>query len=213
MDWAEGLVTAGPTLIAGLGGGLIGGWLTRKATIEGIRQAHTLQQEAADRAEENLIQGFIWSVYEELSVLRDAYMASVGIAVETSKHDEPLEFVYPTHDGFFAVYNNSSHMVGRLKDGELRRKIISTYTHTKDLLDSFEENNKQCLELVNHQKYYIGNEEKYDPRIKEQLLEQMGSYANGIREQHSSTKAILDDLLAYIEENTSKLALQQSEDK
>ncbi|MGL6471280.1 hypothetical protein ACSZNS_08685 [Aeromonas caviae] len=58
MDWAEGLVTAGPTLIAGLGGALIGGWLTRKATIEGIRQAHKLQQEAADKAEENRLFAF-----------------------------------------------------------------------------------------------------------------------------------------------------------
>lgn len=182
-------------LQAALIGALIGGLLSLLA----IMFSHYLQSKAAEKAEENLINGFIWSIHTEILAAYNRYMATLGAHVEGSQENTPLFFHYLIQEDYFTIFNNNSELIGRIKDPSLRIEIIDFYTLAKGMVDTFRQNTdftKRFEEFRNNpqlqpQDVYEANSINY--------YRQLSTYGDSIRNGHQTFKGEAVKLISRIE--------------
>lgn len=186
-------------LLAALIGALIGGLLTLLANW----LSHCLQSRAADRAEDTLINGFIWSIHTEVTAIHARYMETFGAIVSTSLDDTALNYHYLIQEDYFTIFNNNSALIGRIKDKKLRDEIISTYSYTKGMIDTFRQNG-----TIVKQREELGLSlisQSPTPHIEElnDAFEiSLRAYGNQIRAGHHILMCKLKSLIQYIEETT-----------
>ena len=131
------LITAGASVISSLVGAIIGGRMTRSATIEATRIANGHQQSLIEKANKELLEGFIWSIHDEIESIYNRYNSTVGVTLRAVPAGEPLPVKYRTGHDYFPVYHNNSALIGRVTDHVLRSNIINVYTIAKGMLDSY----------------------------------------------------------------------------
>lgn len=128
------------SLLSALVGALIGGYMTRKATIEGARQAHRLQIQAARADEENLVNKFLWSIHDELAFLHEHYMSSIGNEIErVDKIISFHSFKKWNFENCLLLYNSSPSLIIRIDNIRVRSKTIETHINIKSLFDALQE--------------------------------------------------------------------------
>jgi hypothetical protein len=125
------------TVVSSLVGAVIGGWMTRNATISATNIANDHQRQLARDAEEALLTGFIWSIHDEIESLYRRYNDTAGGILRNTPDDEMLPIKYRTEHDYFSVYHNNSVLIGKVRDHELRSNIIYAYTMAKSILDSY----------------------------------------------------------------------------
>ncbi|HHW4399925.1 TPA: hypothetical protein ACUNCG_000466 [Aeromonas hydrophila] len=134
MEELTSLLDPASNLLSALVGALIGGRMTRTATIEGATQAHKLQTKATEKSEENLINGFIWSLHTELTIFYSVYAESTEQEDEAGNIKENL-YNLPLFQGdYLSIFSSNSFLVGRISDPILREKTIVTYAQTRTLI-------------------------------------------------------------------------------
>ncbi|MBP0601070.1 hypothetical protein ACL00O_03505 [Aeromonas sanarellii] len=182
-------------LLAALIGALIGGLLTLLANW----LSHYLQSRAADRAEENLINGFIWSIHTEILAAYNRYMATLGAYVEASNENTPLLFHYQIQEDYFTIFNNNSALIGRIKDPSLRMEIINLYTLSKGMVDTFRQN----TDFTRRFEEFGSNPQLQAKEVHEanskSYYNQLSEYGNSIRAGHKIFKSESVKLLNRIE--------------
>jgi hypothetical protein len=134
MEELTSLLDPASNLLSALVGALIGGHMTRTATIEGATQAHKLQTKATEKSEENLINGFIWSLHTELTIFYSDYAESTEQEDEAGNIKENLYNLPLFQDDYLSIFSSNSFLVGRISDPILREKTIVTYAQTRTLI-------------------------------------------------------------------------------
>lgn len=198
------IITAVATIVASLIGAYFGGRMTRKATIEGVKQAHYLQIKADEEAERKLINGFIWAIHAEVTSLLDRYMETMGSIVEASDEDSPLAYHYLIQEGYLAIFNNNTNLIGRINDGELRSMIVQLYTLAKGMIDTFRTNSEFTLQLEKINTHPQFNSKTMNDNVIRAHEERLVSYANQIRFGHWEFKQLSIVTLKHIEETVPK---------
>ncbi|WP_368192626.1 hypothetical protein [Aeromonas sp. s8] len=125
------------TAVSSLVGAVIGGWMTRNATINATNIANEHQRQLAKDAEDTLLTGFIWSIHDEIESLFRRYNETVGIMLRDTPEGEMLPIKYRAEHDYFSVYHSNSELIGKVRDHELRSDIIYAYTMAKSILDSY----------------------------------------------------------------------------
>lgn len=125
------------TTVSSLVGAVIGGLMTRNATINATNIANEHQRKLAKDAEDALLTGFIWSIHDEIESLFRRYNETVGITLRNTPDGEFLPIKYRTEHDYFSVYHSNSALIGKVRDHELRSDIIFAYTMAKSILDSY----------------------------------------------------------------------------
>ncbi|MGL4614111.1 hypothetical protein [Aeromonas sobria] len=125
------------TAVSSLVGAVIGGWMTRNATINATNIANEHQRQLAKDAEDTLLTGFIWSIHDEIESLFRRYNETVGIMLRDTPEGEMLPIKYRAEHDYFSVYHSNSALIGKVRDHELRSDIIYAYTMAKSILDSY----------------------------------------------------------------------------
>ncbi|ENC6659524.1 hypothetical protein JD504_06105 [Aeromonas hydrophila] len=182
-------------LQAALIGSLIGGFISLLA----IMLSHYLQSKAAEKAEENLINGFIWSIHTEILATYNRYMATLGTYVEASNENTPLLFHYQIQEDYFTIFNNNSELIGRIKDPSLRMEMITLYTLSKGMVDTFRQNSdftRRFEDFRNNPQ--LQAQEVYEANSKN-YYNQLSDYGDSIRAGHKSFKNEAVKLLNRIE--------------
>ena len=183
--------------LAGLLGGLIGGC----CTLLGVLVSHKLSGRNRRREQDELLQGVLQGLHDEIETLWDIYIERVGRQVETLKDGKGIESYWVVTQDYFTIYTSNCHLIGRISDVDLRKEIISTYTIAKSLLDSFRMNN----ELVNQleQAMLLANETGNETHMREATLrrQQVVTYAIGLKIIHAElrdrTSSLLRNLRKY----------------
>lgn len=187
LDW----VSFGSAISGAVIGGLVTGYFTHKAT----KDSFTNQLEQGDKNEERLIMGLLQAIHDEIESIFERYQDTMGVRLESLKDGEPVALYYPLVSDFFAVYNGNTFLIGRIRDHDLRKQIIKTYTLAKGIVDSFRLNNDFVAKLDMANKIF---EETGSDVHKNQLHAHylaLVDYAKTLKEAHLKLKQEVGTLL------------------
>ena len=181
--------------IGGVAGAVIGAIITGWFTIRAVRQTHQNDLEKQEINEEQLIKSILQALYDEIDTLWNMYNNRVGIKLEALPEKTIFHLIYPVTQEYFTVYNGNSFLIGRIKDHDLRKAIITTYTRAKGLLDSFRMNN-DLLQKFDY--FYLlhqetGNSVHEQARNIQHLL--LIDYAEKLKVSHNELKQEVHNLL------------------
>ena len=183
MDWNVVLSTGV--------GALIGSALTLIATVV----AHNLERKKQKQEENRLIFGFLQSVHDEIETLWDTYIEKVGSHVEALQPGQPFEYYWPITQEYFTVYNNNAFLIGRIKDHDLRKLIVSTYSKARGLIDSYRLNN----ELVHKYEQAVLLHQETNQAVHAShvnaRLQALVTYATSLKQSHMEVKSQVQELL------------------
>lgn len=172
-------------------GALVGSVLTLVATLI----SHYLQCSNQKKKENALIHGFLQSIHAEIETLWDVYQDGMGNHIEVLEDGQPLNYYYPITQEYFAVYATNAILIGKVKDHDLRKNIISTYTKAKGLIDSYRMNN----DLVHKYEQSYWRFHETDATIHKANMkahhQSLVKYAKELKETHHAVKGKVQDLL------------------
>jgi len=178
-------------------GALVGSAIALGATY----LAHGLQakQRSADNSE--LLQGVLQAIHDEVETLWATYQENMGLRLEALDDGQPLHGFWPVTHDYFPIYTSNSHLIGRIKDHELRKLIVSTYTLARGLIDSFRLNNDfvQKYELA----YWVYQETQSLPHktCADSSHAVLVQYAVGLKGLHEKVKIQISELLISLKKN------------
>lgn len=172
------------TLVGAIVGGLIAGYYSLKAT----KEAHHHQKTLAEENEKLIISSLLQAIHDELETIFDQYQETMGHKVESLNDGEPLNFYYPVVSDFFTVYHGNSFLLGRIRDNDLRKSIIKTYTIAKGMADSFKLNNDLVHKVEHWEVIYAEtqlpiHQDRYNSQCRSLII-----YAKKLKEIHFELK-------------------------
>ncbi|MFC6308069.1 hypothetical protein E2553_33265 [Paraburkholderia dipogonis] len=182
-DWVSALM--------GLVGAIIGGL----CTLMGVRQqlaAGTVEQK---RRETNHHRAILQALHDELETVSEVYKSSIGNQIGALPKGQPFLYFWPVSSEYFSVYHSSAVFIGHLKDNDLRKALIQTYTYAKALIDSFRLNNGF---VEKHQQVaFITNQAPTDANRQtlQATYQQLVLYAGVLQESHKRLERSIDDTL------------------
>lgn len=179
------------TLLSSGVGALIGSLLTLFATY----LSHRWQRTNQERADGEMLLGFLQAIHDEIETLWESYMDGIGIRTEALAEGQPLQLYYPITQEYFTVLSNNTFFIGRVRDADLRKLIVSTYAKARGLVETYLLNN----ELVHQYEraYWIFQETKnpHHQLQAEASLNALVNYAQALKKGHSKVKRHVQELL------------------
>ncbi|OZI36312.1 hypothetical protein CEG14_14975 [Bordetella genomosp. 1] len=106
--------------------------------FERQRDADTKKAALAEIAQQR---NFLLGVKAELSVNLQQYMSLVGRTVE-SQPTGVIAIQWPTPEKPFRVYESTAHLLGTLNDDDVRRRVITAYSLSSGLLETWNMHNE-----------------------------------------------------------------------
>lgn len=190
-------VTFVTTVIGAIVGGLIAGYFSSKAT----KDAHANQKSISQENEAQIIRSLMQALHDELETIFDNYQENMGNRLESLNDGQPLNFYYPLVSDFFAVYNGNTFLLGRIKDNDLRKSIIKTYTLGKGMVDSFRMNNELVQKFEHWDSVYAETQSKV--HLERALAHHQGliEYAKVLKLQHATLKQNVHATLRTLRKN------------
>lgn len=138
LTGSDGIIfSAGISVISSLVGAVIGGLMTKNATIKATNMANEHQQKLIKDADDAILIGFIWSIHDEMNSLYNRYNETAGALLRDTPENHMLSIKYRAEHDYFSVYHSNSSLIGKVSNHELRSDIINAYTIAKSILDSY----------------------------------------------------------------------------
>lgn len=178
-------------LISTAVGAFIGSSLTLIATLI----SHHLQVSEKKKTEESIIHGFLQGIHDEIETLWDLYLHGVGNKLESLEDGKGLEYYYPVTQEYFTFYMANAYLVGKVKDHDLRKNIVSVYAKAKGLLDSYRMNNETLNKLEHAALIYQTSKISADRSNMLAYQQSLISYATSLKEYHNDLKILVQELL------------------
>ncbi|MFH1621635.1 MAG: hypothetical protein ABIA97_00740 [Candidatus Omnitrophota bacterium] len=178
-------------LISTAVGAFIGSSITLIATII----SHHLQVSERKKTEESVIHGFLQGIHDEIETLWDLYLKGIGNKLESLEEGKGLECYYPVTQEYFTFYMANAYLVGKVKDHDLRKNIVSVYAKAKGLLDSYRMNNEVLNKLEHSALVYQSSKISTDRSNMLAYQQSLITYASSLREYHNDLKVLIQNLL------------------
>jgi hypothetical protein len=182
-------------LFSGFIGSLLGGLLALAGTWWAGQIQRRQAREAAERAERELISGFLGAIEAELSVLAERYTARLRPALASVPDGGIFNFAWPIRHDYFTVYVANAGLLGRLPDEELRTLIVRTYTFARGMLDSLALNSEMVTRLE-----ILEADQALEPQVRAAkvkfLVETLAEYARAIKISDAELATHFDQALA-----------------
>jgi len=183
------------------GASLISTLIGSGLTLVGVYWTHWYQKrEAAHRDAENIL-GLLQAFHDEIETLWGIYQASAGAQLEALLNNEPMLMYWPLTQDYLTIYNTHASSIGKIKNHELRKQIIATYTKIRGMIDSFRMNN----ELVQKWEYAHSLFQETRGSVHESnanaRLESLVEYAKLLKQTHSELESMVSELLHHLRRN------------
>lgn len=191
------LITFIITIAGAVVGGAIAGYYSFKAT----KEAHENQKIIADENERNIVTSLLQSIHDEIETVFDNYHENIGVKLESLEEDAPLLFYYPLVSDFFPVYNGNTFLLGRIKDNDLRKSIIKTYTLAKGLIDSYRMNNDLLQKYEHWSGVYSETQLKVHQDKSFAQYRALVTYAQTLKLQHIKLKENVKNTVRILMKN------------
>ena len=192
------LITASASVISSLLGAIIGGRMTRNATVEATRIANEHQQALIDKANKDLLEGFIWSIHDEIESIYNRYNSTVGITLRAVPPGNILPVKYRTGHDYFPVYHSNSALIGRVTNHTLRSSIINVYTIAKGMLDSYSIYWDLMTQYEEAEKLREENNDHFNNLQLERMEGQLVLYTQELKDVDAELCGCIDALLTNI---------------
>lgn len=180
---------------------VIGGLITGVFTLWAVDKTHKNDLIKDDQQEKLLIRGFIQSIKTEIETLWDVYQEGVGKNLEVLASGEPFLRHYPlTQQEYFTIYEGNSNLVGRVKNEELRKLIVETYTKARGLIDSYRLNNEMLHKLDEIDSTIVQSGSLNLSNRRTIQIKGLIDYAPKILKEHNQTKESKNNLIRIIRE-------------
>jgi hypothetical protein len=176
------------TFIITLAGAIVGGLIAGYYSLRATREAHRHQKILAEENEKLIISSLLQALHDELETVFDRYQEGMGHRVESLGDQQPLAFYYPLVSDFFTVYHGNSFLLGRIKDNDLRKNIIKTYTLAKGMVDSFRMNNDLVQKVEHWESIYAETQLTAHLHKYQVQYQSLIDYAKTLKEMHYDLK-------------------------
>jgi len=179
------------SVITGLAGAVIGGL----CTLVGVKQQLAAGTAEQKRREANHHRTILQALHDELETVSEVYKTSIGIRIASLPQGQAFLYFWPVSSEYFAVYHSNAVFIGHIKDNDLRKSLIQTYTYAKALIDSFRLNNnfiekhQQAL-LITSQAPTDANKQ-----VLKSLHQGLVDYATILQDSHKRLERAVDDAL------------------
>lgn len=182
-------------------GALIGSSLT----LAGVWVSHKLHKSEEERREKEHIDGLLEAIHDEVKTLWDAYSVSAGRTLENLQDGEAFLSYWPITQEYFTIYTNNAIHLSKLKDSSLRRRVVTTYTKARGLIDSYRMNNEMLRQYENAS--ILFGETQKDIYKRDALTRYQGlqEYALRLRALHNELNILIFDLIQNLENRNYKL--------
>ncbi len=199
MNWKNLL----PSVI----GALIGGLLAMVSAWFTLNRQHKNDQIKAKEEEKKAIDSLLKSIYSELDALWKQYMKGIEYwkGFEDWPDGKAIEGTFPISGEYFTIYNNTSHLIGRVKDDNLRDGIIRLYLQARGLMDAWKMNNFLNEKCANQEVTYQVDRGPASLERLNRLQESLKSYAPSVIEYHNDTEVQIKSLLKALEQRFPEL--------
>lgn len=148
-----------------------------------------------ENREKEIVRGFYQALYDEVESLWDIYMSRIGNKVESLSEGQPLDVKWPVVSDYFTVYNMNNPLLGRIRDNDLRRLIVNTYTRARGLLDSYRMHYDIVDKLeIYHRLLTETGRPEYEKLRSQQILV-LVDYSKKLKEGHLEVKDLVNRLL------------------
>jgi biotin-(acetyl-CoA carboxylase) ligase len=176
------------TFIITILGAIVGGGIAGHYSLKATKQAHQHQKEISEENEKLIISGLLQAIHDELETVFERYQDSMGTRIESLAPEQPLLFYYPLMSDFFSIYNGNTFLIGRIRNNDLRKSIIKTYTLAKGTVDSYRMNN-ELLQRYEHWESIFAETKlpAHEEKAKAHYLTLI-EYAKKLKTQHLELK-------------------------
>ncbi len=174
-----------------LSSALIGGGLTLMGVVWTLQE----QKREAKEKEAEYIKALLQAFHTELETLWGVYKEGIGASIENMGNNEPMYFSWPLTLEYFTVYNTNAGSIGRIRDRELRKQIITTYTKARTMIDAVRMNN-ELLQEWERDKLSFSDKAGTDARF-----ERLVDYAKTLKQSHLELESMALELLQHLEKN------------
>ena len=119
----------------------LGAFIGSALTLVGVYWSHRLEVQRQEKKEADQLIGLLQSFHDEIETIWESYHGNAGAQIEALEDGHPFLMYWPITQDYFTVYNANAFFIGRIKDHDLRKAIIATYTKARGLIDTFRMNN------------------------------------------------------------------------
>lgn len=173
----------------------VGAFIGSALTLAGIYYAHWLQKKETAEKEADHLLGLLQGIHDEIESLWEGYTSSIGAHAEALQDNKPLMVFWPITQDYFTVYNTNAFFIGKIKDHDLRKYIVSTYAKARGLIDTYRMNN----ELLQKFEYAaVLAQESQTPVHQtnaQARFQSLVQYAGQVKTRHVELKALVAELL------------------
>ncbi|TDY01113.1 hypothetical protein [Thiohalophilus thiocyanatoxydans] len=186
-------------LLSALGGAIIGGGIAGFFSLKSTNKAHENAVALEEKKQLELMSGLLQGLHDELETLWDTYSDGVGVQLEALGEDKPLLMYYPVTQEYFPIYMGNSFLIGRIEDTDLRKKIVTTYTKARGLIDSYRLNNDMVKKFEHWQSMYRQTGQGVFNEHAEDYYGRLSKYAKKIKKSHDELKASKAEVLRALQ--------------
>lgn len=182
IDW-DALVSSGL-------GALIGSALTLLATY----WAHHLQRSQQEEKDQQMLLGILQAIHDEIETLWDIYIDAIGHQLEALADGQPLQMYWPVIQEYFTVYNTNAFFIGRIQNHDLRKLIVSTYSKSRGLIDSYRLNNDLVQKHEHAYWFFQETQNQIHKKNAESHFVALVNSAKALKESHAGVKKQVQEL-------------------
>ena len=136
---------------------LIVGIFTLIGAVLGICLTNYYNSKAENNRIKTETKAFLQAICTELNILWKVYddeKDSIGKFLENNgRFQGDIEIIIPAPEIYFIIYKSNANLLGKIKNDELRKLIVSVYLHINEMCNSF----KSYMKLLSNNYITLGN--------------------------------------------------------
>jgi hypothetical protein len=141
------------------------------------------------------LMGVLQALHDEIETLWDLYMEGIGNELEALPNGQRLRIYYPVTQEYFTIYTSNALFIGRIRDNDLRKLIVSAYSKARGLIDSYRLNNDLLQKHEHAHWLFLQTNNPVHQAAATGYLQALVNYAATLRRLHDDVKSQAQDLL------------------
>jgi hypothetical protein len=172
-------------------GALVGSALTLFAAY----LSHRWEVSKQKKEDARTLMGVLQAVHDEIETLWDLYIDGIGHELEALPNGQGLRIYYPVTQQYFTIYTTNALFIGRIRDNDLRKLIVTAYSKARGLIDSYRLNNDLLQKHERAHWFFLQTNNPVHQAAATGYLQAVVNYASTLKRLHDDVKSQAQDLL------------------
>ncbi|MET4573237.1 hypothetical protein ABIA68_002095 [Stenotrophomonas rhizophila] len=141
MELNNWFFTVAASLLSGVVGAALGALASWFGAFQSTSRSIREQRERDQRLDNDAVVATIQAVMDEMRAIVQVHQQSGGSEIEASDGATGIAMYYPISDHYFTVFNANAGAIGRIRNPQLRVRLVVTNVYFKALIDTIRLNN------------------------------------------------------------------------